>query len=150
MATEAWTNVPHQPSDRIIVQLLNGCDVSDSEVVDAVSRSFNVDAVRALFATGLSVEEVAKVLGLSDRTLRRYLKNGNAPLSLVESDRLVRIARILGFAFAAFGDHVKALGWLRTPVWAVGNRVPLDLIAIESGVQMVRQSLSAIAYGGVA
>ena len=121
------------------------------QLIDAVSAGLTAVALEDLLAAGLDIGEIARVIGISERTLQRKRERGAAArLDVAAGDRAVRLARILSEADRYIGDHENALRWLRTKNWGLGDRVPLHLIATEPGVEMVRQSLLAIAYGGVA
>lgn len=132
-------------------EILSGTHKSDTQIIDAVSGGLPASTLDDLLRAGLDLSEIARVVGVSERTLQRKRERGAAgSLDVAESDRTVRLARIMAEAIQYIGDHEKALRWLRTRNWALGDRVPLDLLATEPGVEMVRQSLVTIAYGGVA
>ncbi|HET9096647.1 MAG TPA: antitoxin Xre-like helix-turn-helix domain-containing protein, partial [Candidatus Baltobacteraceae bacterium] len=127
-------------------EILAGAPRSDNQIINAVTGGLPASALDDLLEAGLELAEIARVVGVSERTLQR--KRGTAgTLDVAESDRTVRLARILAQADRYIGEHGKALRWLRTRNWALGDRVPLDLLATEPGVEMVRQSLVTIAYG---
>jgi putative toxin-antitoxin system antitoxin component (TIGR02293 family) len=136
---------------RIVREILRGASKTDTQIIDAVRRGLPAAALDDLLRAGLELSEIARVVGVSERTLHRKRERGAAgSLDVAESDRTIRLARILAQADRYIGNHEKALRWLRTPNLALGDRVPLDLLATEPGVEMVRQSLVTIAYGGVA
>jgi putative toxin-antitoxin system antitoxin component (TIGR02293 family) len=62
----------------------------------------------------------------------------------------VRLFKITAEAFEGFGDPDKAMSWMRRTNRALGGKTPLEMIATEAGTALVRRSLGAIAYGGVA
>ena len=70
-----------------------------------------------------------------------------AALNRDESDRAVRIARILALAEGVFGDHEKALRWLRKPKRRFENRSPLELLVTDVGSRAVEELLYQIDYG---
>lgn len=89
--------------------------------------------------------DVAKRLGIPPRTLTRRLSR--ARLSLDESDRAVRMARIIAIATEILGTNEKAAAWLRTPNRALGGKLPIDEIGTDPGYRSVEEVLYAIAYG---
>jgi len=132
-------------------EILSGGRTTDTQIIEAVSAGLPASALDDLLRAGLDLGEIARVVGVSERTLHRKRERGAAGfLDVAESDRAIRLARILAEADRYIGNHEKALRWLRTSNLALGDRVPLDLLATEPGVEMVRQSLVTIAYGGVA
>ncbi len=98
---------------------------------------------------GLSQTEIAAVVGASSKTIQRK-ENSKRALDLVESDRTMRLFKIIAESVDAIGDMERAIRWLRSPLRYLGDKSPLELLSTEAGTQLVRQSLAAIAYGGVA
>ncbi|QNI32370.1 DUF2384 domain-containing protein [Alloacidobacterium dinghuense] len=90
--------------------------------------------------------DVAKHLGIPPRTLTRRLSR-HARLTVDESDRAARMARIIALATEVLGANEKAASWLRTPNRALGGRQPIDEIATDPGYRSVEEVLYAIAYG---
>jgi putative toxin-antitoxin system antitoxin component (TIGR02293 family) len=138
----------HRDARGVVVSFLLGQREIDLETV---LNRLPAREVEAILELGLTQKEVAALLGVSERTLARQLTGAgrDALLSVAESDRLVRVARVLEFAIKAFDEPAIALGWLRRPVLALGERVPLELIQTEQGTLMVLRSLATIVYGGV-
>jgi putative toxin-antitoxin system antitoxin component (TIGR02293 family) len=89
---------------------------------------------------------VAKVVGISGRTLSRRLAS-RSRLSAEESDRMVRLARVLALANDTLGDRAKASSWLQTPNRALQGSTPFELLDTDAGVQSVETILGRIAYG---
>lgn len=101
-----------------------------------------------LLAHELSVERkvLARVVGISDRTLSRRLANKER-LSAEESDRTVRLARIVALTTDTLGNSQKASSWLQTPNRALEGQRPLDLLDTDTGVRAVETVLGRIEYG---
>jgi putative toxin-antitoxin system antitoxin component (TIGR02293 family) len=97
---------------------------------------------------GFSISELAAVVGVSEKTIWRKQSSREA-LDIVEGDRTMRLANITLEAAQAFGDLEKAMRWLRKPNRVLGLEKPLDLIATEPGVALVRRALGTIEYGGL-
>jgi putative toxin-antitoxin system antitoxin component (TIGR02293 family) len=89
---------------------------------------------------------VAKILGISERTLSRRA-TANERLTAEESDRAVRLARVLALAKETLGDREKAGRWLQTPNRALDGERPFDRLDTDAGVRSVEQILGRIAYG---
>jgi putative toxin-antitoxin system antitoxin component (TIGR02293 family) len=98
---------------------------------------------------GLTIAEVARVLGAGERTIIRKEQQRMA-LSPTEADRAYRLARVADLATDLIGDERKAVAWLRTPSTYLGGETPLAMLDTEIGTDLVTESLYAIAYGGVA
>lgn len=98
---------------------------------------------------GLTQDEFARLLGIPTRTYQRWLGQAGRRLSPAASGRYYRIARIVRRAVAVLGSEKTALGWLREEQRALGQRVPLDLMATEPGAEAVEDLLGRIEYGVV-
>lgn len=85
-------------------------------------------------------------LGIPQRTLTRRLSQ-RSPLTPAESDRTVRMARVVAAAVELIGSHDSAIQWLQTPNRALGGDSPLDLLDTDTGARMVEDVLGRIAYG---
>jgi putative toxin-antitoxin system antitoxin component (TIGR02293 family) len=71
----------------------------------------------------------------------------NALLTAEESDRMVRLARVLALAKETLGDMEKAGRWLQTSNRALEGDRPFDRLDTDAGVRSVEQVLGRIAYG---
>jgi putative toxin-antitoxin system antitoxin component (TIGR02293 family) len=95
---------------------------------------------------GVSVRELADLACIKPRTLIRRKDSGRFRPD--ESDRLVRIARILGLAIELFeGDSAGARSWLATPLTVLDARTPLDLVRTEVGAREVEDLIGRLEHG---
>lgn len=97
--------------------------------------------VRAGKLTNVEVDRIV----LPRKTLAHRKEIGK--LTADQSDRLMRVARMIAFAEDTFGDAQKAHVWLRRPTTALGNSAPLDLLDTEEGAREVETVLARIAHG---
>ena len=120
---------------------------TSSDLARATRAGLSVDSLDTL-AQELSLQRlaVARLLGISERTLtRRATSNGR--LTAAESDRVVRLARVLALAKETLGDMERASRWLQTPNRALEGDKPIDLLDTDTGVRSVEQVLGRIEYG---
>ncbi len=101
------------------------------------------DAVRSML--GLSREEAAGAIGVPERTLARRKKEKK--LNALESDRLLRLARVGALAVEILGKEENASQWMKRVNYALGSRKPLDLLDTDAGAKSVEDVLWQIAYG---
>ncbi|HWQ54743.1 MAG TPA: antitoxin Xre/MbcA/ParS toxin-binding domain-containing protein [Bryobacteraceae bacterium] len=94
---------------------------------------------------GLSVEALSSSLALSKRTLSR--RRTQERLSTVESDRLLRLARVAAMAVQVLGNEQKASEWLKRPNRALANATPLSELDTDPGARAVEQLLGRIEHG---
>lgn len=114
-------------------------------LAQAVRRGLPVGAVEHMLATGrLTLAEVDKVV-LPRKTLANRRKVGT--LTAEQSDRLVRVARMLAMAEETFGNKDKAAAWLRRPTTALGGERPLSLLDTDEGAREVEILLGRISHG---
>src|SRR5206468_11738866 len=80
-------------------------------------------------------EQLAAKLAISRSTLQRRKAAGR--LSPDESDKVMRLSRLLEHATKVFGDVEKARAWLKHPQYGLGGAVPLDYAETEIGAREV-------------
>ena len=90
-------------------------------------------------------EQLAAKLAISRSTLHRRKAAGR--LSPDESDKVMRLSRLLEHATDVFGDIGKARAWLKFPQRGLGGAVPLDYAETEVGAREVDNLLGRIDYG---
>ena len=96
-------------------------------------------------ALEVPMERVAARIGMSRATFHRRQKAGL--LSADESDRAMRLARLVGQAVAVFGNLAAARNWLNAPQHGLSGAVPLDYAATEVGAREVENLIGRIDYG---
>jgi len=94
---------------------------------------------------GIPLATLARVIGLSERTLARRKKERR--LSASESDRLLRVARVATTAEDVLAAQAKAGRWLQAPNHALGGATPLDLLDTDLGAEEVVTILGRIEHG---
>ena len=94
----------------------------------------------------IPVGRFADILGLSDRHWRRVSKTDGV-LGPIESDRLIRVQKILEHVSAVFDDEDAARQWLSAPVAALDGRTPLSMLDTDDGIDGVRTILVRIEHG---
>ena len=101
-----------------------------------------------LLAETLSLHraQVAERLSIPPRTLSRRLAT-KSRLTHEESDRTLRMAKVVALAREVLGTEEKASRWMSIPNRALGGRRPFDQLDTELGVRSVEEVLHRIAYG---
>jgi putative toxin-antitoxin system antitoxin component (TIGR02293 family) len=95
---------------------------------------------------GIERKTLARVVGISERTWSRRLAKDER-LSPEESDRTVRLARVVAFAIDTLSTPAKASLWLQSPNAVLDDKMPLDLLDTDTGTRSVETVLGRIAYG---
>jgi putative toxin-antitoxin system antitoxin component (TIGR02293 family) len=120
---------------------------SSSDLTRLTREGLPVDTL-TLLARDFSVERktLARSVGISERTLSRRIEKAQR-LSAEESDRIVRMARVLAMAADTFGTKEKASLWLQSPNAVLEGQTPFSLLDTDAGVQSVETVLGRIAWG---
>ncbi len=96
-------------------------------------------------ALDLTDVELARVVRIPKRTLTRRKKDG--VLRPDESERALRLFRLVRHAEAVFGTTKDACAWMHTPNMALGDESPLQFADTEPGARRVNQLLGQIEHG---
>jgi putative toxin-antitoxin system antitoxin component (TIGR02293 family) len=104
--------------------------------------------IRLINAGWLSKGEFINIIMPSETTgKRRFANIETNRLDPMESDRLVRMGRIIVEANEIFGDREKAMRWLHKPNRALKDHTPLEMSKTDPGARMVETLLGRISYG---
>ena len=97
-------------------------------------------------AAGVGRLAMARVVGLSPTTMARRRTAGR--LTTEESDRLVRIARLVGMAHELMGgDGEAARRWLAEGHELLEGEPPLERASTEAGGREVEQLIGRLRHG---
>lgn len=118
---------------------------SDWALAEVVERRLPSSTVKALIRAGLSDSEAYDLI-VPRRTLAHRVAR-HEPLSIEESDKAMRIARVAVFAEQTFGDHERAWRWLRKPKQRFNGKTPVELLTTEASARLVEEMLSEIDHG---
>jgi putative toxin-antitoxin system antitoxin component (TIGR02293 family) len=119
---------------------------SELDWAEAIEEGLPTEALEAAMdRSGLSWTEIGELV-IPRRTFSHRKENGQA-LTPEESDRLVRLLRILTKARETFQSEEKAERWLGEENRALGGRAPLEALRTESGARLVENILGRIAHG---
>ena len=122
-------------------------DPEYGDIVAMVRRGFPVVALENLVvAVGVPQKEIVGAIGMPATTLGRRRRSGR--LTPVESDQLVRVARLAAMARAMMaGDTDAARRWLTTPHPLLDDETPLRRASTEAGGREVEQLIGQLRHG---
>ena len=118
---------------------------SDEDLALLVQKQLPAAAIQSLIRGGLSNGEVYQLI-VPRRTLAHRIAR-HQPLSQEESDKAVRVARIITMAERAFGNTGKAWRWLRKPKRRFAGETPMEKLATEAGARLVEEMILQLEYG---
>ena len=121
---------------------------SQAELALAVSKRLPLTALKGLTRAGLSEQEIEQFV-IPQRT-RRHRAEKKQPLTVDESDRVVRLLRIQSLAEETFGDKQKANRWLRRPLTELHGESPLAVARTEAGARVIETILGKVSWGAAA
>src|SRR5512140_404572 len=120
---------------------------SELDLIDVTLKGLPGSALTSL-AESLDVPTATVVaqLDIPPRTAARRLKP-KATLTTAESERALRLARVLARATEIFEGRAPARKWLEAASIPLGGRRPLDLLATDVGAELVLGELGKIDSG---
>jgi putative toxin-antitoxin system antitoxin component (TIGR02293 family) len=116
------------------------------DLIRKVQRGFPVSSFEKL-RRKLDVSDnlLSQVINIPMRTLTRRKQQGR--LNVVESEKVLRIARLYDKALEVFEDEEAAEKWLKEPARGLGGVIPLEYAKTELGAQEIEKLLIRIEHG---
>ena len=140
----AYGIVPQTPLVAIIGHQFT--DVTDLDLLKLARKGISKKSLLALAKQiSFTIEEIAAVLHISERTLQRY-----TPSTLVKTeyaDRAIELARLYERGAEVLGSAQSFNVWMRTPNRALNNEMPLSLLDTSIGFDLITQVLGRLEYG---
>jgi len=93
----------------------------------------------------LHIEEMAKILHITSRTIRRL--DENEPLNIDISERVLSIINLYRLGVDAFGDLGIFNTWMRRSIKGLGDVTPVSLLDTSVGIMIVREELDRLMHG---
>jgi putative toxin-antitoxin system antitoxin component (TIGR02293 family) len=126
-----------------------GADVaSEADLARIVDRGIRLAVLGHVQRAGFSKQEIERFV-IPARTWR-HRKTKREPLSIEESDRVVRLTRIQALAEDVLGDVDHGNRWLREPLGILDGKSPLEVARTEAGARLIEQILAKIDWGAAA
>lgn len=95
--------------------------------------------------TGIPSVEMAEIMRISERTLRRY--TNETILNPEQSERLIELARLYTKGEDVFGSLLQFNQWMNSEVVALGQKKPKAFLDTSFGIQMLMDELGKIEHG---
>jgi putative toxin-antitoxin system antitoxin component (TIGR02293 family) len=118
---------------------------TDQQMLDIVERQLPTSAINRLVALGITRPEIDSLV-IPLRTLQ-HRRSRREKLTVEESDRVLRVARLLSQAKSVYGSRERALAWLRRPHPRLRRRTPLETLKTDTGSRLVEELLVQIDEG---
>jgi putative toxin-antitoxin system antitoxin component (TIGR02293 family) len=107
-----------------------------------VSKKALVSLVKQI---SLTIQEVANIMHISERTLQRY-----TPSTLIKTEhaeKAIELARLYQRGTEVFGTLDNFNDWMKTPNYTLNGETPLNLLDTSIGFELILQTLGRIEYG---
>jgi putative toxin-antitoxin system antitoxin component (TIGR02293 family) len=141
---------PHLEQDEMLAHAKvfhsHSLQESAAEIVQlGLMPRIGTDVVTQFYQPRFTADEMEQLV-IPRRTLARRIK-AEEPLSEDETNRALRLDRVVTEADRVFGDSEKADRWLRKPHRRFNTQSPLTMIRSEAGSQAVEELLGQIDHG---
>jgi putative toxin-antitoxin system antitoxin component (TIGR02293 family) len=121
---------------------------SEADLARIVHNGIRLRVLDHIKRAGFSKQEIERFI-IPARTWRpRMIKQ--EPLTIEESDRVIRLTRLQVLAADVFGDVGTANRWLREGLGILDGKAPLEVARTESGAHLTEQLLAKIDWGAAA
>jgi putative toxin-antitoxin system antitoxin component (TIGR02293 family) len=124
------------------VETLNDPLVRYQKAQDGLTKS---DFLYFVSLTGMNLTQFSALLPVSKRTIEKV--KDQELLNPLVSDRVLQIATLYQMGKMVFGDTASFQQWLDTPLLALGNQKPIDILDNDTGLSIVRDLVGRIQHG---
>jgi putative toxin-antitoxin system antitoxin component (TIGR02293 family) len=118
---------------------------TEGDILRIVEGRLAPSVIKRLSTLGLERAEIDAVV-IPSRTLQ-HRRSRREKLTVEESDRVLRVIRVLSLTESIYGTRDRALDWLRKPNARLDGRAPLSLLKTDTGSRIVEELLIQIDDG---
>jgi putative toxin-antitoxin system antitoxin component (TIGR02293 family) len=118
---------------------------TEGDILRIVEGRLAPSVIKRLSTLGLERSEIDAVV-IASRTLQ-HRRSRREKLTIEESDRVLRVIRVLSLTESIYGSRQRALEWLRKPHARLDGRAPLSLLKTDTGSRIVEELLIQIDEG---
>lgn len=115
------------------------------DLVAIIEEQLSTKAVSVLMEHGIEEKEIYNLI-IPRRTLQ-HRRARKERLTVEESDRLVRVVRIMTLAEKVFANREASMRWLRAPKKRFSGRTAMEMLSTEAGSRLVEEMLYQIDEG---
>lgn len=118
-------------------------------VHDTIVKGLPAESVARLLERlpDLALNDIARAIGVSARTLSRYRKQTSGTLSAEVGSSTWRLAETTTRAERLFGGREQAQRWLADAAMGLDGQRPIDLMQTSQGAQLVDAFLTRLEHG---
>lgn len=97
--------------------------------------------------TPFNDDDWASFLGISTKSLQRGKAKEEYVFKPIQSEKIFELAEVTSLGLEVFDTQSAFYAWLKTPSFALGNLMPIELLKDSYGKEMVINELHKIDYG---
>ena len=135
---------PREAEFALLGKLLDAQIHSGADLAKLARERIPVDVIDRLSNFGLEARELSFIIRRRTLTHRRQR---HEHLSIDESDKAIRLAKILAQTTTSFSNREKAIRWLRCAQRRFGGRSALELLSSEHGARVIEEAIVQIDEG---
>ncbi len=119
---------------------------SEMQYIEASREGIKKIALGKLaHSMGITQEKMCQLLHISTRTYQRLRDDDH--LDIFTSEQAIEMAQVLAKAQSIFVSEVMVKQWLQSPLIALGNVAPVDLLDTGFGAKLVLHTLGRLEHG---
>jgi putative toxin-antitoxin system antitoxin component (TIGR02293 family) len=119
---------------------------SDFDIIRLARQGLSKKVLTSLAQKiSLTIQELAGVMHISERTLQRY--DDDALLKTEYAEKAVELARLYARGEEVFGSMDKFKRWMKMPAHVFKGETPVSLLDTSVGFDLVRRELGRIEQG---
>ena len=118
---------------------------TEQQMLEIVEHQLPTSTINRIVALGITRAEIDSLV-IPLRTLQ-HRRSRREKLTVEESDRVFRVARLLSQAESVYESRERALAWLRRVHPRLRNRTPLEMAKTDTGSRIVEELLVQIDEG---
>ena len=93
----------------------------------------------------MNLTQFSSLLPMSKRTIEKV--KDQELLNPIVSDRVLQIATLYQMGKVVFGDTSSFQQWIDTPLLALGNQKPMDILNNDTGLSIIKDLVGRIQHG---
>jgi len=137
-------------SDNLFYNLLGDTKsvtyTNDFDVINLARKGFPKQVLLSLAKKiSLSIQELANIIHISERTLQRY--DDDAIIKTEYAEKAVELARLYARGEEVFGSIDKFKLWIKAPSLIFNGEAPVTILDTSAGFDMVFRELGRIEHG---
>jgi putative toxin-antitoxin system antitoxin component (TIGR02293 family) len=99
--------------------------------------------------SGFTADEFKQTFNTTVKTLQNYYIK-DLKLDAAISEKLLKSFALFKLGIEVFGSAKSFTAWLHVPAYGLGNQIPFELMDTITGISLIEDELSRIAFGDLA